>query len=301
MNTPNAPNADRPKRPASSPAQSSDSDKRLCDGGAGAGDVGAWQGGVVVGATVGPTIVFDSGETLTSGGGAGAGAGVELSESSMARLVEAVSARVRADLATEMGVLRGEVVRLRAELGKRDTVINDLREQLHVVHQRLEETDTRAEENAQYSRRNSVRIHGIPETKDELTDNIIVRIGEEIGADIFPEHIDRSHRVGRESDEYARPIICKFTSHKQKLALLTKKKKLKDVEVHEIFGADAIYINEDLTKQRAQLAKHARVLKKKKLIEDTWTRDGVIFVKSHTGNINRHTTLKDLPSIPSDD
>ena len=278
-----------PKRLPTSPLENNG--KKPCDNAtpaaAAVADVGGDSGG----------LVFDSGESLRGG----RGAGVELSESSLARLVEAVSARVRADLAAEMGVLRGEVVRLRAEMVKRDAVIGDLRDQLHDLHQRLDEADAKTEENAQYSRRNSVRIHGVPEMQGELTDNIVVRIGETIGADIFPEMIDRSHRVGRESDDFDRPIICKFTSHKHKLALLTKKKKLKDVDVQDIFGADAIFLNEDLTKQRAQLAKHARALKKKKLIADTWTRDGVIFVKSHNGNINRHTTMKDLPNIPSDD
>ncbi|KAK7497489.1 hypothetical protein BaRGS_00011331 [Batillaria attramentaria] len=40
--------------------------------------------------------------------------------------------------------------------------------------------------------------------------------------------IDRSHRVGKKGDDYCRPIICKFTSHRYniKQRLVKEKKKL---------------------------------------------------------------------------
>ena len=49
----------------------------------------------------------------------------------------------------------------------------------------------------QFSRRNSVRVSGIPEGRDENTDTRILNIANSIGADVIIEEIDRSHRVGQ--------------------------------------------------------------------------------------------------------
>ena len=42
-----------------------------------------------------------------------------------------------------------------------------------------------------------------------------------------------------------------------------------------------MFVNEHLTKKRANLAKFARDLKKQKKIFSTWTRDGKIFIKTN--------------------
>jgi hypothetical protein len=63
----------------------------------------------------------------------------------------------------------------------------------------------------QYSRRNSLRISGIPESSDENTDAIILDISHEIGSDLSLPEIDRTHRVGkRKINGKPRDIITKF-------------------------------------------------------------------------------------------
>ncbi|KAH3859504.1 hypothetical protein DPMN_102321 [Dreissena polymorpha] len=48
-----------------------------------------------------------------------------------------------------------------------------------------------------YNRRNCLRFTGIPETEDkEDTDKIIVDMASELGANLFIEEIDHSHRLG---------------------------------------------------------------------------------------------------------
>ena len=220
------------------------------------------------------------------------GAQYDLSDATIARIVELTSARVRSDLALEMSKMRGEVVRLKSELDKKDRQIGDLREELTDMWVKVRELADRQDESEQYSRRNCVLVHGIPESDDESTDNLVMRVGEAIGADVFTDQIDRSHRLGRKWTEgngakYHRPIICKMISHKTKLALMTKKKKLKTTNTLELFGADKIFINECLTKKRAMIAKEARLLKKSGEVAETWTRDGIVFVKTHSGLIKR--------------
>ncbi|KAL8591291.1 hypothetical protein ACOMHN_060593 [Nucella lapillus] len=54
-----------------------------------------------------------------------------------------------------------------------------------------------------------------------------------------------------------------------------------------------IYINDDMTQIRAEIAAAARASKKKGKVTDTWVRDGVVFVK--TGDtVHRVTTRRML-------
>ena len=71
----------------------------------------------------------------------------------------------------------------------------------------------------QYSRRNCLRIHGVPEIQGENTDNEAVNIFKnKLQVNIKSEHLDRSHRLGKyrlagQANSRPRPIIVKFTRH----------------------------------------------------------------------------------------
>ncbi|XP_070175998.1 neurotrypsin-like [Littorina saxatilis] len=60
--------------------------------------------------------------------------------------------------------------------------------------------------------------------------------------------------------------------------------------------APKIFINDDLTKTRAAVASKARQLKVSKSLDDTWCRDGVVFVKKHN-TVNRITTMRELEAL----
>ena len=52
-----------------------------------------------------------------------------------------------------------------------------------------------------------------------------------------------------------------------------------------------IFVNEDLTKVRGTIAWEARALRRDGKIVDTWTRDGLIFVKVGENNIKTHKSF----------
>ena len=141
-----------------------------------------------------------------------------------------------------------------------------------------------------YGRRNGIRIHGIPENEGEKTDEIVIKLAQDMGANIPSSALGRSHRVGRKNNNRPRAIIAKFVGHNHKVAYLKQKQELKklpedkpDVYVNDVF------VNEDLTSKRAGMAKRARLMRKAKRISDTWTRDGVIFIKLKDGTIDSFT------------
>ena len=172
-----------------------------------------------------------------------------------------------------------------------DRLITALREEIHksfkgelrTLKQKIRERDDRiqaleakVEGLEMYGRRNGIRIHGIPETAGENTDSIVMGIAEEIEAGIPETALGRSHRLGRKVKGQTRPIIAKFVGHNYKVKFLRNKKKLHDSEIP---GRADVYVNEDLTSKRAGWAKQARTWRRQKKVKDTWTRDGVLFIK----------------------
>ncbi|KAH3785049.1 hypothetical protein DPMN_163132 [Dreissena polymorpha] len=100
-----------------------------------------------------------------------------------------------------------------------------------------------------YSRRNCLRITGIPEARDEDTDNIIVTMAKDLGAELSIDEIDRSQRVGtpKYPGQRARDIIVKFVSYRarqQKLYSMRSRAKHSD-------RYKGKFINESLTKLRS--------------------------------------------------
>ena len=87
-------------------------------------------------------------------------------------------------------------------LQRRDAEVNTCKERIGRLEDKIDHLEM-------YSRRSSIRINGIPESDDENTDNIVLKLSESITTDIFQDNIDRSHRVGRKGD-FCRPIIVKF-------------------------------------------------------------------------------------------
>ena len=208
----------------------------------------------------------------------------DLNEVSLARLIRSITQEVMTtmsnDLKKEISLCCAEVVRLWREIEGKDVEIESLRERIDHLEQ--------------YGRRENVRINGIPEPEDndENTNAVVLKLAESIGVDLFEDHINRSHRIGRKGD-FPRPIICRFHSTKDRDRLMKMKKNLRDLDTMKHFGCRKIFLNEDLTKTRAEIASAARKMKKESNIDDTWTRNGVICVKKD-GRIVKVTTMKQL-------
>ena len=131
------------------------------------------------------------------------------------------------------------------------------------------------EELEQYGRRNSLRFHNVPITKEELnkTDDKIVDICKQhLKIDITPDDINRSHIIGKIHHEGSCQLICRFRNWKIKNQIFKQKKQLKS-------NANKIYITEDLTRYRQQLVSKIQIARKERRIDSFWTNDGRIFLK----------------------
>ena len=113
-------------------------------------------------------------------------------------------------------------------------------------------------------------------TTAEDTDELIVTMAEQFGVELTPGDIDRPHRVGPPTSTNPRPVLIRFTSHQVGNECAKPVPKLKD-------KVQRIFLNEDLTRSRAQSASKSRLLKIESKIIDTWTYDGCVFIKADTG------------------
>lgn len=130
----------------------------------------------------------------------------------------------------------------------------------------------------QYTRRNNVRVFGIPEEHGEKLEEKIIAACNKAGIAIIPDNIDRCHRLGIQEEGKFRPVIIKFTSYKHRSALMYNKRK---------FAGTKIVVKEDLTKIRYALFKECA---QRFGFRNVWTADGVIKVKSD----NKIWTVKDI-------
>uniref|UniRef100_A0A3P9JWP4 ribonuclease H n=1 Tax=Oryzias latipes TaxID=8090 RepID=A0A3P9JWP4_ORYLA len=82
--------------------------------------------------------------------------------------------------------------------------------------------------------------------------------------------IETCHLLPRRKETDKPAILIRFVNHKHKLALMNQRKNLR---------GSVVYVNDHLTRRNAEISKHARLLRKRKQIENTWVKGCRIYVK----------------------
>ena len=85
----------------------------------------------------------------------------------------------------------------------------------------------------QYSRKNSLEFHGIPDEVNMCTDQVVCKIAQAIGVEIQENDIEISHRIGRKRGD--KPVLAKFVSHKVKSRIYKARTNLKAISVQSLF------------------------------------------------------------------
>lgn len=139
----------------------------------------------------------------------------------------------------------------------------------------------------QYSRRNCLIVHGVPDTADPVT-AVLDIINNKLGVPNGCESIDRCHRLGtsaNSSNSRPRPIIVKFTSYQVRQKVFSGKRRLKGTK---------LLITENLTRRRSELLNKAKTLNN---VTATWTSDGRIVCLLSSGRKVSVTTVQDLRQL----
>ena len=128
----------------------------------------------------------------------------------------------------------------------------------------------------------NAEIHSVLEHEGENLQDIVMKIGLKMSADVTTQDIDIVHRLFRKS-QAIKPIIVRFTLYKTRII-----QRQIPFERNEYYGdhwnctrlADGrIFVNKNLTQYRQEILAKARKMKKANKIFRVWTVDGKIFVR----------------------
>ena len=204
--------------------------------------------------------------------------------------------KVALGVCEQLDSIQQELEALRKAMKVKDDAILELKKE--VVTLRSEHDDLE-----QYTRRNSIRLTGLTETKDEnVYDTVMAVLNEEMGVSppISADEIDRIHRVGKPDQTQRRSILIKFATYRSKKRVVVNRRYLNPLKRAERDRAQTpgnhssddnrrattaptdrrLYINDDLTKYRQQLLYRCSQEKKANKIADCWSTDGTILVKT---------------------
>ena len=110
--------------------------------------------------------------------------------------------------------------------------IKTLEDCLVNMSKRVDSLSGQFDKQEQYSRRNCLLLHGIPENKNEKTDDLcLATINELLELSITEADIERTHPTGkpRDAGQKSRPIIAKFVRYDRK-NVFNRKKEIKRKE-----------------------------------------------------------------------
>lgn len=172
-----------------------------------------------------------------------------------------------------MDLINEKFETFKKELEEKDKKISILENNVSMLSTTVDVLSKQLDRQEQYSRRNCLLIHNIPENKDENTDDTVIKIiGEKVGEPVCLEDLDRTHRLGPPKTNKNRPIIVKFSRYHTRNRVFKKKKQLKGHQMS---------ITESLTKRRMGELNDAR---NQHGFENVWTSDGKILFKDSVEN-----------------
>lgn len=185
-------------------------------------------------------------------------------------------------------IVKGVISGLNEKISQLELDNQNLKTENQQLKSRVKTLEVSVDVAEQYSRRNSLRMSGVPETATEDTDTIVLDAARDIDSEISLSDIDRSHRVGKPKVGRPRDIIIKFATYRARQKLYKQRTLLKDR------GYMGVFLNEDLTKLRMDLLYKARVRVKSKFLKGAWSSDGTILVKDNADVVHRISCEADL-------
>ena len=195
---------------------------------------------------------------------------------------------------------------LKRQLADRDATIDKLNQEVDALKITIDDLE-------QHGRKGSIRVFGLPEdTPGQVDEKIMTLVNEhlKVRPPIALEDVEMAHRLGKppeqtvvlESDQAAsqtrpttRAVIVRFASRRTKSRVMKEKKNLKTNPFMRANGTPAsVYLTDDLTKRRAQLAYQVRQLKREGKLSDTWVCDARIYIKDNHNHVSQINVAADF-------
>ena len=132
-----------------------------------------------------------------------------------------------------------EISTLKTHLQKMDNQYQEIEKQLYAAKRHVDEQQEEISELydlqdklEQYTRKNSLEIHGVPESAYSSTEEVVLKLAEALQVPINPVDFEISHKLNRKGNK---PIIAKFVSHKTKTSLYKARVNLRNIKLPNLF------------------------------------------------------------------
>ena len=200
-------------------------------------------------------------------------------------------------LQTKMKEMDKQNSALKEEMSKMNTKLQESLKKNELLEKKMDAMTLKHDDLEQYTRKYNLEIDGIPEKQDENLEETVIKLARCMGIDLRPEDIDIVHRF-KKGNRQPNPIIVRYSNYYSKDEMYRGRWKLRKANVRHISGAEKIYINENLTAQKAALFKKVRDKKRLREGWKVWTTDGKIFIKSDlTTNAIRINADEDIDKL----
>ena len=169
--------------------------------------------------------------------------------------------------------------------------ITELKNELKAANQKIEYLEG-------YNRLDNLIIAGLPvnnyaeaaavstgndgnSESSAVTESAVLQLmNNKLNVSVTPNDISFAHRLKSKPHERAPPnVIVRFTNRKARNAVFAARCQLSVTSTASSVNTQRIYINEDLTKNTAELYRSVRQLVKQKRLFRCWTAGGAVFVK----------------------
>lgn len=174
-----------------------------------------------------------------------------------------------------------EVTALVGLVNQLSTENNELRNRVILLEDRMDDAE-------QYSRRDTIEIHGVPVEPNEQVLEVVKRVGKALDVNIEDTMVSACHRLRtKDSSGKAPGIIVKMVRRMDADHILERRRVKRNLSTHDIGltsrPALPVYVNESLSKGRRSLLNSAREKKDEKKYTYLWIRGGKILMRKADG------------------
>jgi len=188
--------------------------------------------------------------------------------------------------------LRHKVAELRSIIIAKDKQISDLTKRVEVLEDKADDIE-------HYSRRNSLRISGIPggEGEDVLQETLRV-VNSTLLPPLTVKEIDRVHRVGAKLPDKTRQMLIQLVTYRTRCRVFTARRGIMFTQPapgpSTKLTTHPVYVNDDLTKTRSHLLYECRKAKKNGKIKETLSINVNILIRDNASRVSQIKNIRDL-------
>ena len=151
-----------------------------------------------------------------------------------------------------------------------------LTEDINQIQELQYTSEVKFTESCQYSRRENVEIHNVPESiEQKVLEKHVLAVLASINIHIQSYDIVAAHRIGKKIHGKNRKVLVRFINRKNAFASLKNSRKLRSGNP----SFKNYFITENLCSDNRNIFNRCYKLKKLRVIHHVWSYNGIVYIK----------------------